>query len=125
MAQYMLSVHTPDAACDDDPVPQPPSAEEQQRSYGAIMALEEEMKAGGTWVYSGRLHDVHAATVVQHDGGEVLTTDGPFVESKEHLAGFYLIEAADLDEALSWATRVTTIVGAPIEVRPLWEGSGT
>lgn len=125
MAQYLLSVHTPDAACDDGPAPEQPSAQEQQRSYEAITALEEEMRAGGAWVYSGRLHDVHAATVVRRHGGEVLTTDGPFVESKEHLAGFYLIEAADLDEALSWATRVTTIVGAPIEVRPLWDGSGT
>lgn len=54
----------------------------------------------------------------------LLTTDGPFAESKEHLAGFYLIQADDLDGALSWASKVTSVVGAPIEVRPLWDGSG-
>ena len=50
--------------------------------------------------------------------GEVLTTDGPFAESKEHLGGFYIIEAEDIDAALAWATKTTAIVGAPIEVRP-------
>ena len=48
-------------------------------------------------------------------------TDGPFVESKEHLAGFYIIEADDLDAALGWAARTSTIIGMPIEVRPFWD----
>ena len=54
-------------------------------------------------------------------GGELLTTDGPFAESKEHLGGFYIIEAADLDAALAWASKTTEAVGQPIEVRPFWE----
>ena len=55
--------------------------------------------------------------------GDALTTDGPFVESKEHLAGFYIVEADDLDAALGWATRTSTIIGMPIEVRPFWDTS--
>jgi hypothetical protein len=58
-------------------------------------------------VFSGRLHEPDTATAVREFGGEVLTSDGPFVESKEHLDGFYIIETKDLDEALAWAARVT------------------
>jgi hypothetical protein len=54
----------------------------------------------------------------------VLTTDGPFAESKEHLGGFYIIEARDLDAALAWASKVTRIVNAPIEVRPFAQEPG-
>jgi hypothetical protein len=56
--------------------------------------------------------------------GEVLTTDGPFVESKEHLGGFYIVDAEDLDAALAWASKTTAIIGAPIEVRPFWDEPG-
>jgi hypothetical protein len=75
------------------------------------------MKSAGAWLFSGRLHEPDTATVVRMSGGEVLTTDGPFVESKEHLGGFYIIEADDLDAALAWASKVTAAVGRPIEVR--------
>jgi hypothetical protein len=56
--------------------------------------------------------------VVRISGGEVLTTDGPFVESKEHLGGFYVIQAEDLDAALAWASKITATIKVPIEVRP-------
>ena len=79
--------------------------EQMQQSWQQIQALEEEMKSAGAWVFSGRLHDPDTATVVRVSGGEVVTTDGPFVEAKEHIAGFYIIEAADLDAALGWASR--------------------
>jgi hypothetical protein len=69
-------------------------------------------------VFSGRLHEPDTATVVRLSGGEVVTTDGPFVESKEHLGGFYIIQAEDLDAALAWASKVTTAIEVPIEVRP-------
>jgi hypothetical protein len=82
------------------------------------------MKASGTWVFSGRLHDADTATVVRPAGADVLTTDGPFVEAKEHLAGFYIIEAADLDAALAWAARVTHAIAAPVEVRPFSDTAG-
>ena len=83
-----------------------------------VGALEEEMRAAGAWVFTGRLHAPDTATVVRMAGGEVLMTDGPFLETKEHLGGFYIIEAADLDAALGWASKVTALVGSPIEVRP-------
>jgi hypothetical protein len=76
------------------------------------------MKSVGAWVVSGRLHEPDTATVVRMADGAVVTTDGPFVESKEHLGGFYIIQAADLDGALGWASRVTEAIKMPIEVRP-------
>ncbi len=78
------------------------------------------MKSSGAWMFSGRLTEPESATVVRDANGDIVTTDGPFTESKEHLAGFYIIQAEDLDGALSWAKKVTTCVGKPIEVRPFW-----
>jgi hypothetical protein len=79
------------------------------------------MKSAGAWVFSGRLHEPDTATVVRMSGGEVVTTDGPFAESKEHLGGFYIIQATDLDAALAWASKVTAAIKVPIEVRPFAE----
>ena len=113
MARYLLSVHTVDRAA-----PEPMTDEAMQESWKQVGILEREMKATGAWVFSGRLHEADTSTVVRVAGGELLTTDGPFAESKEHLGGFYIIEAADLDAALGWASKVTKAVGQPIEVRP-------
>src|SRR5436309_781641 len=115
MAQYLLSVHTVEGGIGD-----PMTHEEMQESWKPIQVLEEEMKSTGAWVFSGRLHEPDTASVVRMTGGEVLTTDGPFAESKEHLGGFYIIEAPDLDAALEWAGRVTKATRRPIEVRPFW-----
>jgi hypothetical protein len=113
MAHYLLSVHTVDGEVRD-----PMTDEEMQQSWQQIQALEKEMKSTGAWVFSGRLHEPDTATVVRTSGGEVLTTDGPFAESKEHLGGFYIVEAEDLDAALAWASKVTAAIRKPIEVRP-------
>jgi hypothetical protein len=116
MPRYLLSAHSvegqPGAAM---------SPQEVERVTGQVFALEAEMKASGVFVFGGRLHAPDTATVVRVSGGEVITTDGPFVESKEHLGGFYILDAADLDAALAWAGRVSALVGAPIEVRPFAE----
>ena len=88
MAQYLLSVHSVDGE-----IREPMSDEEMQQSWKQIQVLEEELKSTGAWVFSGRLHDPDTATVVRMSGGEVLTTVGPFAETKEHLVGFYVIEA--------------------------------
>ncbi|TDD18600.1 hypothetical protein E1218_25780 [Kribbella turkmenica] len=97
----------------------PPMSDEQmQQHVRAIRRLEEEMKSAGAWVFGGRLHDPSTATVVQADANDVLTTDGPFAETKDHLGGFYLIRASDLDGALNWAGQVSALIGASIEVRP-------
>ena len=119
MTQYLLSVHT---GADGGAQPaEPMTPEQMQQSYQQVLALEEEMKAAGAWLFSGRLTEPDMATVVRVSAGEALMTDGPFVESKEHLAGFYIVEADDLDAALGWATRTSTIIGMPIEVRPFWD----
>jgi hypothetical protein len=93
--------------------------EQMQQSMAKIGVLEREMKSGGAWLFSARLHEPESATVVRTSNGQVLTTDGPFVEAKEHLGGFYIIEAPDLDAALRWATKVSATIHAPIEVRPI------
>jgi hypothetical protein len=113
MTHYLLSVHSVEGEVRD-----PMTDEEMQRSHQQLGILEEDMKSAGAWVSSGRLHGPDTATVVRLSGGEVVTTDGPFVESKEHLGGFYIIQAEDLDAALGWASRVTGVIRAPIEVRP-------
>ena len=117
MAQYLLSVHT---------------GRRRRRAHRPSRCPPERMQAqtagdgggdadAGAWLFSGRLTEPDVATVVRVSAGEVLTTDGPFVESKEHLAGFYIVEADDLDAALGWATRTSAIIGMPIEVRPFWD----
>jgi len=113
MPHYLLSAFAVDGA-----TPEPGTDEQMQHSWRQIQALETEMKSAGAWVFSGRLHDADTASVVRVTGGEIITTDGPFVEAKEHLGGFYIIEAADLDAALGWASKVTATISSPIEVWP-------
>ncbi|WP_329045683.1 YciI family protein [Amycolatopsis sp. NBC_01488] len=119
MTQYLLSAHSVEGE-----VRAPMTEEQMRQTYTQVMALEAELKSAGAWVFGGRLHEPDTSTVVRMSGGAVLTTDGPFVEAKEHLGGFYVIEAEDLDAALGWASKVTAIVGAPIEVRPFAKEPG-
>jgi hypothetical protein len=110
MKQYLLSVYQPDGG---------PSPEIDLEAIGRdLAALNDEMRAQDAWVFSGGLHEAATATVVRARGDEVLITDGPFTEGKEHLGGFTIVRAADLDAALRWARRLTEITGLPIEVRP-------
>jgi hypothetical protein len=116
MAQYLLSVHSVEGE-----VREPMTDEEMQQSYERVGDLNQQLKSAGAWVFSGRLHRPDTATVVRMSDGQMLTTDGPFVESKEHLGGFMIIEAEDLDAALAWAERTAAAVMRPIEVRPFVE----
>jgi hypothetical protein len=113
MTYYMLSPRgNHDAA-------RPPMTEDEVKQLTeAIYGLEAEMKSAGAWVFGGRLHDPSTATVVRQSGDDILTTDGPFAETKEHLGGFYVINTEDLDGALRWAGRVSALVQTAIEVRP-------
>jgi hypothetical protein len=113
VTQYLLSVHSVEGAARE-----PMTDEEMQKSWRDVISLEREMQSSGAWVFSGRLHQPDTATVVRVANGEVITTDGPFVESKEYLGGFYIIEARDLDEALAWASKITTAIRVPVEVWP-------
>ncbi|HEX8803598.1 MAG TPA: YciI family protein [Acidimicrobiales bacterium] len=113
MAKYLLSTY----ATGEASAP-PPTEAEMQEGWRRLSQVEDEMKADGAWFFSGRLHDPDTATVVRSAGGDVVMTDGPFVEAKEHIAGFYVVEAPDLDAALGWAAKVTACIGRPIEVWP-------
>ena len=111
MKQYLLSVHS----VEGEPAPSP---EEAQRMYRDVDVLNSEMQSSGAWVFAGGLHPHTTASVVRVKDGEVLTTDGPFVEGKEHIGGFWVIKADDLDAALAWAAKATRACGGPVEVRP-------
>jgi hypothetical protein len=114
MSQYLLSTYVVEGE-----VPRAPhSPEEMQTFMERVMALEAEMDASGTFVFGGALHGPDAATVVRRSEGDLVTTDGPFVESKEHIGGFYIINADDLDAALTWARKVADATNHPIEVWP-------
>ncbi len=110
MKQYLLAVHM----VEGEPVP---SEEEMQQAYQAVDAFNAELKSAGAWVFAGGLHPPSTATVVRAQGGQVVTTDGPFAETKEQLGGFWVVKAPDLDAALEWAARGSAACGAPVEVR--------
>ena len=113
MTHYLLSVHSVEGEARD------PMTEDEIRQFmERVGVLEQEMKSEGAWLFGGALHEAETATVVRVSNGEVLTTDGPFAEAKEHLGGFYIIEADDLDAALAWASKTSAAVAKPIEVRP-------
>jgi hypothetical protein len=113
MTQYLLSVFQPDG-----PTPSP----EALSAIGADLdALNEDMRAAGVWVFSKGLLPARSATVLRPQQGapdEVLVSDGPFIEGREHLGGFTIIDADDLDAALGWGRRLATATTLPIEVRP-------
>jgi hypothetical protein len=115
MKQYLLSVHM----VDDAPVPSP---EEIQQSYRDTDAFNAEVQQAGRWVFAGGLEPADVATVVRSEGGDVVTSDGPFAEAKEQLGGFWVIKAEDLDEALRWAARGSAACRNPVEVRPFQDG---
>ena len=111
MKQYMLAVHHPE---NDTAL----SAEEIQQSYKDVDAFNAEVQAAGAWVFAGGLHPPSTATVVRSQGGQVVTTDGPYAETKEQLGGFWVIQATDLDAALQWAAKGSEACRHAVEVRP-------
>ena len=119
MKQYLLSIYQPDGAA-----PPPEALEKVMRDMNALIR---EAKSAGVWVFNGGLHPASTATVVRTRRGETLITDGPYVESKEHIGGFMVVATPDLDAALEWARRMARVLtleghdGLPIEVRPFYE----
>lgn len=111
MTQYLLSVHTIEGEAE-------PPADEIQALYAAVDVFNKKVMDAGKWVFAGGLHPADTATVVDARSGETLFTDGPFAEAKEQLGGFWVIEAADLDEALGLAAEASTACQNPVEVRP-------
>jgi hypothetical protein len=110
MKQYLLSIYQPDG--------DPPAPEVLEQVMRDIAVLIQEAKSAGAWVFNGGLHAPSTATVVRLQDGEVLMTDGPFAEGKEHVGGFLIIKAPDLDAALEWGRKAARAITLPIEVRP-------
>lgn len=110
MKQYLLSIHQPDGG-----TPPPEALEKIMREVGALVG---EIRSAGAWVFNGGLHPPSTATVVRLKDGELLTTDGPYVEGKEHIGGLLIIKAPDLDAALDWGRKLARVITLPIEVRP-------
>jgi len=111
MKQYLLAVH-------HDGSGGVPSTDEMQQIYKAVDVFNAELRAKGIWVFAGGLCPPDTATVVRVTNGDVITTDGPFAETKEQLGGFWVIKADDLDAALAWAAKGAEACQNPVEVRP-------
>jgi hypothetical protein len=110
MKQYLLSVYQPTGEA--------PSPELLERVMRDLDTVNREMKEAGAWVFAAGLHPPSSATVARLTDGDVLMTDGPFAEGKEHLGGISIIAAPDLDAALEWAGKIARATTLPIEVRP-------
>jgi hypothetical protein len=121
MKQYLLSIYQPEGGA--------PPPEVLQRVMRDVNAVVEETRTAGVWVFNGGLHPPSTATVVRAKGADLLVTDGPFAESKEHIGGFLIVKAPDLDSALVWAGKLARALttggegggaqaGLPVEVRP-------
>ena len=117
MTQYLVAIHHPD---DYDP------SAEDETMFRDIEALNLEMMAAGVRVFAGGLHPASSAKSLRaQPDGRVLITDGPYLETKEHVGGFWLLEAADLDEALAWGRKAAVACRAPVEVRPFLGPDGS
>jgi hypothetical protein len=114
MKQYLLSVCYPAGSTQ----PPPDSLQRIMREVGAV---HKEMQSAGVWVFGGGLHPPASATVLRHQNGDIVTTDGPFIESKEQIGGISILKVPDLDAALGWARKLARAIGTPIEVRPFME----
>ena len=111
MKQYLLAVYIVEGAA-------APSSEEMQLAYAQVARVNDDLRSAGAWVFGGGLLPSDAATVVRVDAGKATMTDGPFAETKEQLGGFWVIRAADLDQALAWAEKCAAACMNPVEVRP-------
>ncbi len=111
MTQFMLSVHSSSADYDR-------SFEEMQPMFEAVDAFNQRIIAEGIWVFGGGLERAETASIVDGTGGDMIVTDGPFAETKEHLGGFWVVEAPDLDAARKLAAEASMACQGKVEVRP-------
>jgi len=114
MKQYLLSVYQPDGT--------PPPSVDLDQIGRDLAVLNQELQEADAWVFSDGLFPPSTATVVRVQDGETLTTDGPYIEGKEHLGGLTIINAEDLDAALRWGTKLAEATTLPIEVWPFQSG---
>jgi hypothetical protein len=113
MRQYLLAVHI-----DESSIHESGATTSDEQAYRRVDVFNADLQSAGAWVFAGGLHPSSASTVVRAQGGRVVTTDGPFAETKEQLGGFWVITAPDLDAALDWAAKGSEACGGPVEVRP-------
>ena len=111
MTQYLLTIYQPTGGVLPEGALEPIVRDTQK--------VNQDMKDAGVWVFSAGLHPPSTATVLRPEDGQVLMTDGPFAEGHEHIGGFTVLEAADLDAALHWGRRMAEVITLPIEVRPM------
>jgi len=116
--RYALLIVGPESA---NPSPEPPSPEIQARVSAEYNAYTEMLRERGAFLGGEALQPNPTATTVRVTEGRTITTDGPFIEAKEALGGFYLIEARDLDEAIALAAACPGAKYGAIEIRPIWE----
>ncbi len=113
--RYMLLIYNDEAALANAPI------EQTRQVLAAYSAYTEALKNSGVWLASDRLRPTQAATSVRLAGSKTNVLDGPYADTKEQLAGFYMIEAADIDAAIEWAARCPAASSGTVEVRPIWE----
>ena len=111
MKQYAICAYQPDG-----PVPPPEVLGPIMEKVGGWRAR---LESAGAWVFTAGLEPPATATVLRAKDGEVSMTDGPFAEGKEHVGGFWIIRAPDLDAALGWARKAAAACQLPVEVRPV------
>jgi hypothetical protein len=111
MTEYLLAVHNSPEAWERSP-------EDFREAVADTLAFNDKLRDAGVYVFAGGLVPAESATVVRRSGDDFLITDGPYTETKEHLGGFWVITAADLDEALEWARQAATACREAVEVRP-------
>ena len=112
--QYLLMLYTRESDWDGQ------SAEQRQQGMAAYTAFTEALRKSGAFVGANRLQGVSTATTVRVGSGKTQVLNGPYADSKEQFGGYYLIEASDLDAALSWAARCPAASHGVVEVRPVW-----
>jgi hypothetical protein len=111
MPNYLLTVVEPSTG----PGLQPGELDQIMKDVDAV---DKEMRDAGVWVFAGGLHPPETATLLRPTDGDVVMTDGPFAEGKEHVGGFTIIAVPDLDAALEWGRKLARATTLPIEVRP-------
>ena len=113
MARYLVSIHHPEKFN---------SSSVTEETMRDISALNKEMMAAGVRFFAGGLQsETKAKSLRAQPNGKVLITDGPYLETKEHVGGFWILDVADLDEALAWGRKALVACRAPVEVRPFFE----
>jgi len=117
MKLYLISIYQPGDGT-------PPSPEVLAPVMREMAAIRQELEAQGNWFFAGGLHPPSTATVLRSSGADVLVTDGPFAEAKEHLGGFTIVRSDDYDAVLGWAERIAGATGLPVEVRPFVDQDG-